>query len=258
MYKRMKNIIKIMSELMGNKFRVIITILFLLVLVALKVSIKIIINKRFIANYPEANQQIRLELISIMNFYEPYIAPYNYGNYYYQKKKYNKAYEKYTEALKYNIPKKRECSVRINIGMTLMKLSEINAEEKNKLLHEAWEHLKKCVGLEIDEEEFDDADELASQQQKASKIIDDINEETGSDSSGDDGLQGGGGSPVDGGTQDGNGSISDIPKNGNGGMFGIDSPQESSGVVKNNRAKKDETHTRESALEEDELCKNCW
>ena len=112
---------------------------------SLKVTSKIIINNRFIANYPDTNQEFRLVLLSVFNYYEPYIAPYNYGNYYYQKGKYDDAYDKYKKALSYNIPQNRVCSVRINISMDLIKMSEKKDNDTAlKLLNEAKEHLKVC------------------------------------------------------------------------------------------------------------------
>ena len=59
------------------------TILILIIVCSVilaKVVSKIVINNRFIANYPEADQEYRLVLLSIFNLYEPYIVHYNYGN----------------------------------------------------------------------------------------------------------------------------------------------------------------------------------
>ena len=138
-----------------NKIIFVIVMLYLLVL--LKVSSKIIINNQFIKNYPDANQEIRLVLLSTFNFYQPYIAPYNYGNYLYQKGRYNDAYEKYKKALTYKVPKNRLCPITINIGMALTKMSEEKSgDAKKALLEEAKWYLGKCLSLDPEDENPDD------------------------------------------------------------------------------------------------------
>ena len=102
----------------------IIVVIILCAVIAAKISSKIIINNRFIANYPEKDQEYRLVLLTVLNLYEPYIAHYNYGNYYYQKEQYEDAAKKYRKALEYDIPLNRVCSVEINLSLSLMKQAE--------------------------------------------------------------------------------------------------------------------------------------
>lgn len=128
--------------------KILLIVIGICLLLSLKISTKIIINNRFIANYPDVDQEYRLILLSIFNYYEPYIAPYNYGNYLYQKERYEEAYKKYQKALEYEIPNNRICSVRINISLVLAKMSENeNNAEALKLLSEAQKHLEVCLSL---------------------------------------------------------------------------------------------------------------
>ena len=85
-----------------NKFvkKIMIITVIIILSIAAKVSSKIIINNQFIKHYPDADQEIRLIIMSLFNYYQPYIAPYNYGNYLYQKERYEEAYTKYKAALK--------------------------------------------------------------------------------------------------------------------------------------------------------------
>ena len=50
-------------------FKVVIGIIIVCIAVILKIGSKIIINNRFISNYPNANQEYRLVLLSFLNLY---------------------------------------------------------------------------------------------------------------------------------------------------------------------------------------------
>lgn len=138
--------------------KIIIIILIVLIIPIIKISTKILINQRFIKNYPDADQEYRLRLISFINLYEPYIAPYNYGNYLYMKGDYQKAYAKYLEALTHNIPKKRYCSVKINTSLSLYSLAKEEKDDTKaiKLLEEAKKHLYQCIMISQNEKYKDD------------------------------------------------------------------------------------------------------
>ena len=56
-----------MKVIIKDKIKILLIFLAILFLIILKISTKIIINKRFIENYPEANQEIRLILMSFIN-----------------------------------------------------------------------------------------------------------------------------------------------------------------------------------------------
>lgn len=127
--------------------KIVISIIIVALLILLKLLIKIGVNTSFIKNYPDSDQEYKLKIISFLNIYEPYIAPYNYGNYYYQKGQYTLAYDKYTDALAKRVPANRFCKVKINLGMTLVKLSEqeVDNEKAILLLDEATQHLEDCM-----------------------------------------------------------------------------------------------------------------
>ena len=149
--------------------KIAIIIMIICLIISLKVMSKIIINNRFIANYPDASQEFRLVLLSTLNLYEPYIAHYNYGNYFYQKGKYEEAYEKYQKALSYEIPKKRICMVRINVSLALIKMAEGKDKETSlELLKEAKEHLSICLSLTPDDEEENNGNDGNSEEQSRS------------------------------------------------------------------------------------------
>lgn len=137
--------IKKFKEL-DNIKKVLLIIIFITVILFLKIGLKIAINYLFIKDYPEKDQEYRVQLISFINLYEPYIAPYNYGNYLYQKGLYTEAYNKYLDSLSHNIPTNRICKVHINAGLTLMKLSEFETDDEKaiELLERANNHFQMC------------------------------------------------------------------------------------------------------------------
>ena len=252
-----------MKVIIKDKIKILLIFLAIIFLIILKISTKIIINKRFIENYPEANQEIRLILMSFINLYEPYIVPYNYGNYYYQKGRYEAAYDKYIKSLKYKIPKKRECAVRINIGLTLIKISEENEANKIKLLQEAQEHLKKCIESRPDEDDTFDDEELEELQQKASDISKEIGEnegdasQDGNESSNDNGSSesnGDGSSNSNGGASDGNGfNIGSVGEN-----FGMSNNPGEKGTSNNPFGNKGTGGWKKIPGVDDAKCQGCW
>ena len=247
-------------------FKISFIIIIICVSIILKVSCKIIINKRFIANYPDSNQAFRLMLISIFNIYEPYIAPYNYGNYYYQKERYERAYEKYKKALSYNVPKKRLCSIDINIALSLIQLANDEKNEQKSLAYyqEAKDYLRKCLSIqkeEIDDDNAEDDSEISNQQKSADNLINDINNEisnksnSGNDSGNNsDGSNGsGGGSGGSSGNEIGNGGQSNPNGNGEGERDGIG----------NSKGKNDKTIDIDIKIGKPKdsfstQCDNCW
>ena len=118
--------------------------------VLIKIIFKISTNKFFINNYQKKDQEYRLKVNTFLNIYEPYVVYYNYGNYLYQKEEYDKAYEKYLQALKYNMSSDNFCRLNMNIAATLYKVSEgMNKTNKVKLLKEADSHLQKCLNTNL-------------------------------------------------------------------------------------------------------------
>lgn len=140
--------------------KILLIIIFITVLSFFKLGLKNVVNEIFIKNYPDHNNEIELKFISFLNISEPYIAPYNYGNYYYQLGEYRKAYEKYILSLSHHIPLKRLCKVHINTSLALIKLSEQENDSETKLnyLNEAYDHLSVCAGGEGDGDASIDGD----------------------------------------------------------------------------------------------------
>jgi len=64
----------------------------------------------------------------VMNFFEPYIVHYNYGNALYYQEEYIKAQSQFEKSLDKNPPQKRVCDVRINLAITIEKQGDLIVE----------------------------------------------------------------------------------------------------------------------------------
>ena len=175
--------------------KILIIVIIIFVVIIGYVELKIFINKRFIKNYPDTQQEYRLMLLSMINLYEPYIAPYNYGNYLYKQERYEEAEKKYLKALSYDIPKKRICDVEINLGLTYMKISDgKDIDESIVMLEKARDHFNNCANLdlskEIEEEKKKKEEEEKKKQEEEEKSGQNNNNGGQQGSSGQNGQQG--------------------------------------------------------------------
>lgn len=132
-------------------------------------AINYIGNEIRIYNYEDEYYQE--DFFDIMGFTEPYIAPYNSGNAYYQEGKYDKAIKQYEKALSYNPPKSKECKIRINLALAMVvpiDVQSITAENKQEvidILHKAKDILCEdgCAHMEDDNGHNKDAQTLKNE-----------------------------------------------------------------------------------------------
>lgn len=117
---------------MKNKM-FIIAMYILLILFSLKLIFSNIWNFILINDYNNNKYfEEQGNVLLFLNFPESYVANYNYGNILYQKQEYEKAIEKYRDALKSFVPKYKECKIRINYALSIcktVKLDEYNQDE---------------------------------------------------------------------------------------------------------------------------------
>ncbi len=149
-----------------------ITLIIIIVLsvITLKLSLKVLLNNIFIKQYNNGEySSSTLDLNSIINIYEPYIVKYNYGNYFYKNKEYEKAFSKYESALTHHIPDDRICKVKINTSLSLVMQIEkmTNRTEQEEILNKAKSYLDDDCGDKAPIEDQETAEELR-------KIIDEL------------------------------------------------------------------------------------
>lgn len=73
--------------------------------------------------------------LKTMNFIEPYIANYNYGNVLYNNGYYDDAIEEYKNALKGYVPQHKECSIRINYALAICKTVELDETKQLSIIN---------------------------------------------------------------------------------------------------------------------------
>ena len=118
----------------SKKTRIISIIISLLLLIAaLFLGIKYIINENFISDYrKEAYAGLNEDALFIMNFPQSYIPYYNSGNAAYQNEEYDKAEEYYLDALKHSPPHRTdddyECNIRINLALSMLQQLDYNPD----------------------------------------------------------------------------------------------------------------------------------
>ena len=79
-------------------------------------------NENLISKYNKQVYHTSTAPLFVLNFFEPYIAHYNAGNIYYQNGEYSNAIIEYQKALEKKTPKFKECSIRINLALSMIGL----------------------------------------------------------------------------------------------------------------------------------------
>ena len=119
----------------------------LLVVFALVLLSRLIINKAFLHDYGNRSYREMPEAsLQYMPLGENYIAPYNLGNVKYKKADYDSAIRYYNKALKLNPTEEDECKIRINLALAMchkIKFNEIDKKDANSV-QIAIDQLKKA------------------------------------------------------------------------------------------------------------------
>ncbi|MCI9287790.1 MAG: tetratricopeptide repeat protein [Clostridia bacterium] len=137
-----------------------------MILILIKLTSSLIINKNFIKNYNNGDYEEKYaKKMLILNFFEPYIAHYNYGNILYQNGNFDEAIIEYEKALNLFPPKYKECNIRINIVLSMLQKIYINNSEDEKILEKLMEARrflceKGCANEDNDNGHSDEAENL--------------------------------------------------------------------------------------------------
>lgn len=149
--------------------RIHIIIYSLIILIWLKIIVTFFINESFISDYnAEKYDMSKAKTLTSINFLESYAARYNYGNTLYKNNNFDGAIEEYKKALSLFPPKKKECAIRINLSLAMLKKMNLEDEsDKNKtenlnILKEAREVLCEngCANRNDDNGHSEEAEKL--------------------------------------------------------------------------------------------------
>ena len=85
-----------------------------------KYAFNYIYNQIITTKYNDGEYDVDTKPLGTCNVFEPHIVYYNTGNVYYQQGDYEEAEEEYREALTYDMSQDEECSVRINLALSMV------------------------------------------------------------------------------------------------------------------------------------------
>lgn len=157
------------------KKRIFIIVYVLVILILIKLIFNLVANGILISKYEDGEYSEKIATtLTLFNFPEGYVADYNYGNILYKNGDYNGSIEQYKKALSKHIPKRKECSIRINYALSICKL--IHVDESNKeSIENAIEEYEKAIDVLTEQDcANDDGD---GHSEKAQELKDDIEKE---------------------------------------------------------------------------------
>lgn len=158
------------------KKKVLIIIYVILILITLKLFYNILIDNVLISNYNNGKYlENQTKLLTFLNFSQPYIANYNYGNVLYKNGEYEQAIEKYKKALKGIVPKDKECNIRINYALAICKTVSVNEKDQNSI-NKAIEKYESAIQI-LTEKGCADKDDNNGHNKKAEQLKEDIQKE---------------------------------------------------------------------------------
>lgn len=156
------------------KKKVIIGICIVVLLVCCKHAFTFGYNEFLISRYNHDNFSVSAKPLTVMNWFQSYIAHYNKGNIHYQNEEFEDAISEYGKALEKSMPQEKECSVRINYALALIgTLAEDYAAEANR--EDSIEILKTAREVLMEEEcATEDGDGHSETAEKLKTEIDDM------------------------------------------------------------------------------------
>ena len=89
--------------------------------VCFKLAFNYFYNAVVIYRYNNYDYSVNVSPLLICNWFESYVAHYNNGNIYYKNDRYEDAITEYQKALEGNPPQKKECAIRINLALAMLK-----------------------------------------------------------------------------------------------------------------------------------------
>lgn len=150
----------------------------IMLIVCIKLAFSYIYNECLIDKYNDNDYSSDTDPLLFCNWVQPYLAHYNMGNIHYQNKEYDYAIEEYQTALDLNPSQERECSVRINLALAMIKtLGEDYANEEK--LEASIAKLKEARGILLEDgcatDDGDGHNETAEQlKREIDQLIDEL------------------------------------------------------------------------------------
>lgn len=153
------------------------------------VALNFAANERMIHNYN--NGIYKSNPFWVLGVAQPYVSKYNQGNICYKIGDYPAAVALYQEALTHKIPEKRECKVRINLALAMLRgldvdeINDANKDEVLEMLYQARDVLteKGCANKDDDNGHDQDAQQLKNEIDQLIQEIENAQNGSSADSS---------------------------------------------------------------------------
>ena len=144
-------------------------VLFLLAF-GLYIGIRYMMNRKFVKAYEGGDYQTEQEeSLKKLNLVERYLPYYNLGNVAYKEGDYSRAIGYYKQALDMDPPKYKECPIRINLALAMIKKIDFNDLSTEKKVQNAIQQLRaartvltahQCAGPVEDDGHSEEAEQL--------------------------------------------------------------------------------------------------
>lgn len=158
------------------KRKILIAIYIILICITIKLGYNVVINSILIGKYEDGEYSEGLaKALTSFNFPQKYVADYNYGNILYQNGEYENAIEEYKKALAVNVPKYKECSIRINYALAICKTVHVD-ESKEQSINNAIKIYESAIDV-LTEDGCANKKDDNGHSQKAEKLKKDIQKE---------------------------------------------------------------------------------
>lgn len=121
----------------------IVKIIYILVIfITIILSFNFVLNEFFISKYNNKKyDENMLDVIKYINISQPYVVYYNIANAKYQTGDYDGAIEEYKKALKLFPNRAKECDIRINLVLAMLKKIDIKNGKKENIISVLYESL---------------------------------------------------------------------------------------------------------------------
>ena len=158
------------------KRKLVLALNFVLIIIIVKILSNYMINSSLIINYNNGKYlEKQAKVLKVLNFFEAYIADYNYGNILYQNGKYEDAIIQYENALKKHIPKRKECNIRINYALSICRTAQVD-ENNEESIRSAIKNYEKAIDV-LTEVGCANKDDSNGHSEKAETLKNDIQKE---------------------------------------------------------------------------------
>lgn len=168
----------------------IVKIIYIIVIfITIILSFNFVLNRFFISKYNDKKyDENMLDMVKYINISQPCVVYYNIANAKYQTGDYDGAIEEYKKALKLFPTRDKDCDIRINLVLAMLKKIDVKNDKKEDIISVLYESLdilceKGCANINDNNGHNKDAETL---KEEILKFIEQLNKNSDSDNDDED------------------------------------------------------------------------